>query len=112
MAALLSKLSRRTLYLLLWYHLKEKNNVKYRKRMWVRKLFQERETKGAFNLLIKDMELYDQEYFFKYMRMTPTKYEQLLRLVAPAITKCSIRREAIGPSERLGFSRFTPLPGG
>ena len=33
--------------------------------------------------------------------MTPTKYEHLLHLVAPAITKCSIRREAIGPSEIL-----------
>ena len=101
MAALLSKLSRRTLYLLLLQHLKEKKNLKYRKRMWVRQLFKERETKGAFNLLVKDMALYDQEYFFKFFRMTPTKYEQLLQLVAPAITKCSIRREAIGPSERL-----------
>ena len=101
MAALLSKLSRRTLYLLLLQHIKEKKDLKYRKRMWVRQLFKERETKGAFNLLVKDMALYDQEYFFKFFRMTPTKYEQLLQLVAPAITKCSIRREAIGPSERL-----------
>lgn len=33
--------------------------------------------------------------------MTSTKYESLLQLVAPLITKCSIRRESIGPSERL-----------
>ena len=31
--------------------------------MWVRKLFRERKTKGAFNLLIKDMELHDHDTF-------------------------------------------------
>ena len=85
--AVLDKLSRRTLYLLLLYHLKTKRNAKYKKRMWVRKLFRERKTKGAFNLLIKDMELHDHEYFFKFFRMTPTKYEHLLGLVAPSNNK-------------------------
>ncbi|XP_065673860.1 putative nuclease HARBI1 [Hydra vulgaris] len=33
--------------------------------------------------------------------MTPTKYEHLLSLIAPAITKSSLRRETIGASERL-----------
>ena len=69
--------------------------------MCVKQLFKERETKGALNLLVKDMALPDQEYFFKFFRMTPTKCEQLLQLVASVITKCSIRREAIGPGERL-----------
>ena len=55
--------------------------------MWVRKLFRERKTKGAFSLFIKD-----HEYFFKFFRMTPTKYEHLLSLIAPAITKSSLRR--------------------
>ena len=106
MVAFLSKLNRRTSYLLLLQHL----NLKYRKSIWVIQLFKERETKGAFNLLVKDMALYDQEYFFKFFRMTPTKYEQLLQLVASAITKCSIRREAIGPSERLTVSPLSDQP--
>ena len=47
------------------------------------------------------IELHDHEYFFTFFRMTPMKYEHLLRRIAPAITMCSIRREAIGPRERL-----------
>ena len=69
--------------------------------MWVRKFFRERKTKGAFNLFIKDMQLFDHKYFFKFFRKTPTKYEHLLNLIAPAITKSSLRRETIGASERL-----------
>ena len=67
----------------------------------MRSIFLDREKKGAFNLLIKDMALFDHEYFFKFFRMTPTKYEELLKLVAPQLTKSSLRRKAIGPSERL-----------
>ena len=67
----------------------------------MRQIFLEREKKGAFNLLIKDMALFDHEYFFKFFRMTPTKYEELLKLVAPQLTRSSLRRKAIGPSERL-----------
>ena len=47
---------------------------------------------------IKDIQLFDHEYFF---RMTSTNYEHLLSLIAPAITKSSLRRETIGASERL-----------
>ena len=54
-----------------------------RKRMWVRKIFRERKQKGEFHLLIKELRLYDHEYFFKYFRMYPSKYEELFNLVAP-----------------------------
>lgn len=72
-----------------------------KKRMRVRKLFAERESKGEFHLLISDLKLFDHEYFFKYFRMSPTRYEELLRLVAPRIIKSNERRTPIGPSERL-----------
>ena len=36
--------------------------------------------------------------------MSPSKYEELLRLVGPRITKSSQKREAIGPSERLSVA--------
>ncbi|XP_028417192.1 protein ANTAGONIST OF LIKE HETEROCHROMATIN PROTEIN 1-like [Dendronephthya gigantea] len=36
--------------------------------------------------------------------MTPQKYEELLTMVAPYITKSSRKREAIGPSERLSVT--------
>lgn len=99
--ALLSKLRKKNKYLLLWMILQEKKSNRNRKRFWVRKLFLERKSKGAFNLMVRDMKLFDEEYFFKFFRMTPTRYEELLQLVAPSITKCSLRREAIGASERL-----------
>ena len=47
------------------------------------------------------MQLFDHKYFFKFFRMTSTNYEHLLSLIAPAITKSSLRRETIGASERL-----------
>ena len=47
------------------------------------------------------MQLFDHEYFFKFFRMTPTKYEHFLSLIAPAITKSSLRCETIGASEQL-----------
>ena len=44
------------------------------KKMWVRKIFQERSTKGEFNLLIRDLRLHDAEYYFKYFRMNVIQY--------------------------------------
>ena len=39
--------------------------------------------------------------FFSQFRMNPTKFEELLSYVAPLIMKASVKREPIGPSERL-----------
>ena len=78
-----------------------KREQKYRKNCWVRRIFAERKIKGEFHILIKGMRLFDQEYCFKQFRMTPTRFEQLLSIVANDITKCSIRREVIEPAERL-----------
>ena len=64
---------------------------KYFKSKWVRKLFVERKIKGDFWLLIKDMELYDHEYFFKSFRMSPTSLQQLLSWIGPRIFKSSQR---------------------
>ena len=51
---------------------------KYKKTVWIRKLFEEREQKGEFNMLVKDMKLFDSEWFFRYFRMSPETFEQLL----------------------------------
>ena len=47
------------------------------------------------------MRLFDHEYFFKYFRMLPHKYEKLLFHIAPLITKSSLRRESISADQRL-----------
>ena len=70
----------------------------------MRKVYQERKNKGEFHLLIKDMMLYDHFLFFRYFRMNPTQYEQLLQKIAPHIQKSSEKREPIGPSERLSVA--------
>ena len=51
---------------------------KIKKRLWVRKIYAECLQKGEFHLLVQDLRLHEQEYFFKYFRMSPTTYEELL----------------------------------
>ena len=79
----------------------KRRNVIKRKKMWVRKLFNERRQKGEYNTLVKDLMLFDHAYFFKSFRMTPTRFEQLLSWVAPHIHKSSKIRDVATPSERL-----------
>ena len=78
-----------------------KREKKNQRKMWVRKIYQERKQKGEFHLLINEMRLHDHELFFRYFRMSPTRYEHLLEQIGHVITKSSIKREPIGPSERL-----------
>ena len=87
--------------LLLEENLKVKKN-KYKKRLWVRQLYQDRNAKGEFYNLVKDLQLYDQELFFQYFRMSPTDVETLLSWIAPRIMKQAAQmREPISPAERL-----------
>ena len=67
----------------------------------MRKLFEEREEKSEFNILVRELQIFDHEYFFKSFRMSPTKFERLLSWVAPHITKSSLRRSVASPAERL-----------
>ena len=48
-------------------------------------MFADRKIKG--NLLIGNLNLHDQEVFFKYFRMILTRYEELLGHVSPLIAK-------------------------
>ena len=69
--------------------------------MWIRKIFAEREEKSEYYLLVKDMHLFDHEYFFKCFRMSPTTFELLLSSVAPLIVRSSRSRSVASPAERL-----------
>jgi len=80
---------------------RRKLKMKYKKKFWIRKIFEERKQKGEYHLLVKDMRLFDHHYFFKQFRMLPSKYEKLLSYVAPLITKSSTRRESISADQRL-----------
>ena len=70
-------------------------------RFWVRKILTERKWKGEYCVLVNELKLFDHEFFYKQFRMSPTRYEELLKLVAPLITKSSEGREVVSPGERL-----------
>ena len=55
-------------------------------------LFAGRKLKGEYHLLVKDMKLFDHEYFLQQFRMMSTQLEELLHWVAPSILKCSLKR--------------------
>ena len=91
------------LKLLAMQSLKQKSQK--RKRFWMRRIYLERQQKGEFHLVSREMMLFDHEYFFKCFRMTPSTYEQLLGWLAPLISKESTKmRESIGASERLAVT--------
>ena len=94
--------SRRKLLLLIILRRRcEQRRNKRKARFWIRQIFRERKQKGEYHTLVKETMLFDQEYFSRMFRMTPSKFEALLKLVGPKITLDNTRREVINPSERL-----------
>ena len=76
-----------------------------RKRTWVRKINLKRHERGEYHALIQEMRLSDQDSFYTYFRMTPTRYDQLLSLVGPAIIRQHTNfRSPISPGERLAVT--------
>ena len=81
---------------------RRKRTTKYKKRFWIRRVYAERQQKGEFHLLVKELILFDQEYFFKCFRMSPTLFEELLSWTGHQLQRRTTRmREPIGPRERL-----------
>ncbi len=75
---------------------------KYKKSFWVRRIYKERKDKSEFNLLVKDLRLFDHLYFFRCFRMNPSTFEKLLLWVGPLIVKQETNmREPVSASERL-----------
>ena len=80
----------------------KKNSGKYKKRFWVRTIYSERKQKGEFNMLVKDLRLHDELFFFKYFRMSPAIFGELLTWIPPYIQKQETKmREPISLTERL-----------
>ena len=103
MAAVVNKLLYLQKKIILLFLLKRRRNVrKYsKKKFWVREIFKEREEKGEFQNLIRDLRLFDDTYFYKNFRMSTQRFELLLSWVAPFIYKSSKRRPSTSPAERL-----------
>ena len=58
------------------------NRNRIRKKIWVRQIFQERETKGELHMLIKDLRSFDKEYSFRNFRMNPATFESCFYIFA------------------------------
>ena len=67
----------------------------------MRKIFQEREEKSLFQTLVKDLQLFDREFFFKNFRMDTRTFKDLRSWVAPIIQKSSLQRSTAIPAEKL-----------
>lgn len=98
----MAALNRRLLILILLRRRLQRR--KYRKRFWIRNIYLNRKAKGEYHTLVREAMLFDHEFFFQMFRMIPSKFEELLGLVAPRITRWKARREAIGPEERLAVT--------
>ena len=96
--------NRRRLLLLMLLRRQLRMNGKYRKRFWVRPILQQRKQQGEYFNFVREMQMADHESFFKYFRMSPHLFENLLRLVAPMILKSDQKREPISPAERLSVT--------
>ena len=90
--------------LLLLYLANRRKKLKFKKKRecWIRDIYRDREEKGEYHSLVKELKIHDRDYFFRCFRMTPTLFEELLEMVAPYITKQYTQlRDPISPSERL-----------
>ena len=86
-------------------HQVERPRRKYnKKRMWVRKLYQQRQNVGAYEAVVRPMAGFDSTLYRNYMRMTLAQFEMLLGLVGPYITKEAWRRKPISAGERLAIT--------
>ena len=45
------------------------------RRFLVRKIFQERKKYGLYHILTDELRLFDKEYFFRFVRMTPQRFK-------------------------------------
>lgn len=78
---------------------------KVSRRMWVRDMFKLRKKKGAFENLVQEMRTSDREAHFRFFRMSPERFDHLLSLVSPLISKEDTNfRKSISAGERLALT--------
>jgi len=97
-------MQRLQLNMVLLLMLRRRRRHKPKKKKMSSRLFVERRSKGLYNVLVKDLKLFDHEYFFKAFKMNPTTFEELLSWIAPFIQKSSKIRDVTQSSERLSIA--------
>ena len=95
---------KRLTLLLLLLRLRRKKYYCKRK-FWVRPIFKIRQKLGEFNNLVQELRTMDREYFFRYFRMNPERFDHLLSLVHDRIAKKDTTfRKSISAEERLALT--------
>lgn len=75
------------------------------RRFWMKEIYKRRERQGAYNNLIQEMRLSDQESFFNFYRMTPQMFDNLLSIVGPAINHSAVYvRKPLSAAEKLSLT--------
>lgn len=88
-----------------WWMNRRKKSRKSR-RWSVRPLNRARSRKGEYHsMVVGDMRrLGDDQIHFRYFRMTPDRFDDLLRRVAPSITHKDTHGSPVSPAERLSVT--------
>ena len=68
-------------------HQLKKKRLQRRPRVWTKSWILKRFTQGAFNQLLVELRLCDTSSYRNFVRMDASSFEELLRAVAPLITK-------------------------
>ena len=77
------------------------------KRFWVRSIFSRRQGQSEYHTLLQEVRLSDPEAHFQYLRMSRSRFEELLSMVSPHLRRRSYHctaRPAITPAERLAIT--------
>uniref|UniRef100_A0A1X7V9H6 DDE Tnp4 domain-containing protein n=2 Tax=Amphimedon queenslandica TaxID=400682 RepID=A0A1X7V9H6_AMPQE len=80
----------------------KKQRKRAKHKFWVRKIFLERKKLGFYQTLLSEMRVTDREFYFRFLRMTPERFDHLLSLVQPYLSKNTCHsRQSISPGEML-----------
>ncbi len=94
----------RLLRILLLLKQKEIEDKRRQRRWCVRPLHQNRERDGSFARYLKPMRVMDPEMHFATYRMTRDRFDHLLELVRPRITRGSTHSMPLSAEERLSIT--------
>ena len=91
------------LVLYAWWNCRRKK--KSSRRWYVRPLNRSRTSRGEFHSLVGDMRrLEDDEVFLRYFRMSPHRFDDLLRRISPLISHQGTHRSPVSAAERLSVT--------
>ena len=69
------------------------------RRFWMRPLFADRATSGAYQSLVLEMKEIERQKKFGFVRMSPNRFDRLLELIKPMIKKRNAVTAPIPPDE-------------